>query len=225
VAKTTPGVTNPNQSSSSNTLFIAAIAAVVVVGLGVVAVLATGRGDGESTVQAAAETAEVTVEGEGLAPLERGLQVSDPTNDPTIGTQAPTLVASGYDDAPVTIGPDGNPKVIYFLAHWCPHCQRELPAIQDLIDAGELPENLDVYAVSTAVDSGRPNFPASTWFEDEGFTEIVVRDDEAGTALAAFGGSGFPFAVYLDADHQVVTRTSGELGADALTALWAAAVS
>ncbi|MEL6984409.1 MAG: hypothetical protein AAFO29_18425, partial [Actinomycetota bacterium] len=104
--------------------------------------------------------------------------------------------------------------------HWCPHCQREGPQVQSLIEAGRVPADLDIYAVSTAVDRGRGNFPVSSWLEDEGFTPTTMRDDAASSALVAFGNGGFPYAVYVDADNNLLARSSGELGADAIASLW-----
>ena len=53
--------------------------------------------------------------------------------DPAIGKTVPTLTGkSVYDGGAVTIGPDtggGKPQVIVFVAHWCPHCQAEVPRL------------------------------------------------------------------------------------------------
>ncbi|MEL7208024.1 MAG: TlpA disulfide reductase family protein, partial [Actinomycetota bacterium] len=132
----------------------------------------------------------------------------------------PTLQATDFEGNVVTIGADGRPKAIYFLAHWCPHCQDEVPVIQQLIDDGAKPDALDVYAVSTAVDAGRGNYPPQSWLDGEGFEPVVVRDDDTAAAFAGFGGSAFPYVVYLDGDHRVVARAAGNVGAEATTELW-----
>ena len=210
-------------------LFLLAIAAVVVVGLGVVAVVAGGSGDADSATDEVAgdgaETAAVSITGDPLELMPEGVQVSDAATDPTVGTIAPTVTGTTFDGTEVTIGPDGSAKVIYFVAHWCPHCQAEVPLVQGLIDAGAVPDGLEVYAVSTSVDDGRGNYPPSGWFAEEGFTPTVIRDDDATSALSAFGATSFPFAVYLDAEHQVVARTAGSLDAETTELLWQAAVS
>ena len=33
----------------------------------------------------------------------------------------------GFDGAPLTIAPTGKPMLVVFLAHWCPHCNAEIP--------------------------------------------------------------------------------------------------
>jgi thiol-disulfide isomerase/thioredoxin len=207
---------------SSNTTFVLIVVAVVAVGLLGVAYLAVNR-DSPITeeVRDSAATAEVTVEGgESLSPLPEDLPLSDPSTDPEAGTVAPTLTGTGFDGSEVMIGPDGRPKAVYFLAHWCPHCQRELPVVQQLIADGELPEGLDIYAVSTSVDEGSGNYPPGVWLAREGFDKPTMRDDDDSSALLAYGGSGFPYVVYLDGENRVVARSAGELGRDGIVALW-----
>ena len=213
-------ISNPSEQGSKG--FIIAIAAIVVLGLAATAFFVTNRGEGAATAEAGEQVAAVEVQGESLTPMPGGVGVTDPTTEPSFGQVAPTLVGTDFDGNEVTIGPDGNPKVIYFLAHWCPHCQREVPQVQSLINSDRVPDGLEIYAVSTAVDRGRGNFPVSSWLEDEGFTPITMRDSAASEALVAYGNGGFPYAVYLDGNHQVVARSSGELGSAGIEQIWQA---
>lgn len=206
--------------TSSNRGFALGLVGLVALGLLAVAFVVANRGGGSETAE---QTATVETAGDALVAMPSGVQVSDLTNDPAAGTVAPTLTATDFAGDEVTIGPDGRGKVVYFLAHWCPHCQEEVPAVQELIDAGEVPDGFDVYAVSTAVDAGRGNFPPQAWLEDENFTAVTVRDDADASAYQAFGGSGFPYAVYLDGENRVVARSAGNLPADATLSLWASA--
>ncbi len=146
-----------------------------------------------------------------------------PTDDGTglaLGLVAPTIEGQGFDDAKVTIGPDGTAKVVYFLAHWCPHCQEELPLVQQLVNSGRVPDGVEIIAVSTAVTSERPNFPASAWFEDEAFSGVIMRDNEVSEALIAMGGSGFPFAIALDGENRVLGRVGGQQSEEQMLAFW-----
>jgi thiol-disulfide isomerase/thioredoxin len=211
-------ISNPDQDSGKG--FILAVAAILIIGLAAVAFFVTNRGEGAATAEAGEQVADVTIEGDALSAMPAGVSLTDVSTEPSFGAQVPTLTGTDFDGNEVVIENDGRPKVIYFLAHWCPHCQREVPQIQSLIDAGRVPADLDVYAVSTAVDRGRGNFPVSSWLEDEGFTPTVVRDDAASSALIAFGNGGFPYAMYVDADHNLLARSSGELGTDAIASLW-----
>ena len=198
------------------------VAAVVgIVGIGFLATSLGGGGDGDESV--AAPTVEIV--GDAIAPMPEGLAITDASTDPSAGTVAPTFIGTDFDGGEVTIEPDGRAKAIYFLAHWCPHCQAEVPVVQALIDDGQQPENLDIYAVSTAVDSTRGNFPPEEWLSNESFTPTVLRDDADLTAYNSTGPAGFPFVLYLDADHQVVGRSAGTLDAGQMQALWTAAAS
>jgi thiol-disulfide isomerase/thioredoxin len=219
--KPTSSMSTPDSSGKG---FMIAVAVIVVLGLAAVAFFVTNRGESASIADAGEQTADITIDGAPLAPMPPDVQISD-ASDSAIGTVAPTLTGTNFDDEEITIGPDGRPKAIYFLAHWCPHCQAEVPVVQGLIDAGRVPEGMDIYAVSTSVDRGQGNYPASTWLDEEGFTPTVIRDDEASSALQAFGGSSFPYVVYLDGENRVVTRSSGSLGGDAIGQLWQLAAS
>jgi len=39
----------------------------------------------------------------------------------------------------------------------------------------------------------------------------VIRDDKDGTVVISFGGGGYPYWVFTNADGTVALRTSGEL--------------
>jgi thiol-disulfide isomerase/thioredoxin len=132
--------------------------------------------------------------------------------------QAPTLTGTSLEGQPVTIDPGstGNPTAIWFIAHWCPHCQAEVPRIVSLEDAGSLPTDVDIFAVSTGVDPSAPNYPPSAWLEDVGWPFPDMADDDAGTAGVAYGLGSFPYLVLIDADGNVVARHAGELGEDGI---------
>ncbi|MEZ5410438.1 MAG: TlpA disulfide reductase family protein [Acidimicrobiales bacterium] len=168
---------------------------------------------------AGAATAPVSVEGTSLAEMPDVLVTG--ADDPAAGSVAPTLRGTDFDGNPVTIGADGRAKVIYFVAHWCPHCQAEVPLIQQLIDSGQKPDNVDIYAVSTAVRPESGNYPPSTWLDREGFSSVTMRDDGGSSAVLAFGAGGFPYAVYLDSQNRVIARSAGELGIDGIAQMWA----
>ncbi len=135
--------------------------------------------------------------------------------DPSVGQVAPVLSGAAFDGTPVTIEP-GQPTLVTFLAHWCSHCQAEVPRIVDWIESGDVPPSLRIVGVSTSATSTRPNFPPSNWLERERFTPTVMADDVLATAAQAFGVNGFPALVMLDADGSVLWRTSGQLPDGAL---------
>ncbi|MDA3039946.1 MAG: TlpA disulfide reductase family protein [Actinomycetota bacterium] len=211
VPKTGASVAEPESGGKG---FILAILAIVLVGAGLVAFLAANR---DSKV--GGQTAAVEVEGDDLPPFEQsGVSGSD---DPALGLVAPTFTGTTFAGEPLTLGPDGTPKVVYFLAHWCSHCQAEVPKIQEMIDADQLPDGLEIYGVSTAVDASRGNFPPESWLDVENFTPPTLKDDTGSPALQAWGGQSFPYVVYLDGDNRVIARSSGEIDDQQILELWA----
>lgn len=173
--------------------------------LALVAVVATGGDDGGGEVAGLEQTRPVSVEGDPLARYRAG------GADPAVGTAAPEVQGATFDGTPVAITADGRPKVLVFLAHWCPHCQREVPVLAGWLAGNGPPGDVDIYGVATSTSSERPNYPPSEWLREEGFTVPTLADDGQGSAAVAFGLSSFPYYVVLDGDHQVLARGSGEL--------------
>jgi len=214
-----------NKPSGSKSGLIAAVVVAFVGAALLAAVVLGGNDDSEDGNDAGGsveQVAEVSVAGDGLVPYPQGATPGDPSSDPAVGVVAPTLTGTDFEGNEVEIGPDGAAKVVLFLAHWCPHCQRELPAAVELLNSPDMPDGLSVYAVSTAFDDSRGAADPSVWFRTEDWQEPVIRDSASADAFSSYGGAGFPYAVYLDGDNRVLFRSSGELGADTMTALWLA---
>ena len=174
-------------------------------------------GDAEAGTGAAAaknaeqETAAVVISGEDLPALnESGLVAAG--SDPGVGLPAPKVVGETFDGSEVTIDPgDGTPKMVVFLASWCGFCQAEVPVLQDWINNDGVPEGMEILSVSTIVDETRPNYPPSNWLAKEGWTPQVLLDDDAESVSAAYGLTGTPYFVMIDADGNVWQRASGEI--------------
>jgi cytochrome c biogenesis protein CcmG/thiol:disulfide interchange protein DsbE len=132
------------------------------------------------------------------------------TADPAIGQTLPTITGTQVDGSPITIEP-GRPMVIIGVAHWCPHCQAEVPRIQEWLDENGMPTDVELVTIATDNDLADGNGPAGKWLRSEGWSVPTLLDDEEKTAGTAIGLSGFPFFVVVDADGQVVLRGSGEL--------------
>ncbi len=165
-----------------------------------------------------AETAPVTITGEPLVGLEGGGIVDTPELDPANGTVAPTLEGTNFQGETVTIGPDGRPKAVYFLAHWCPHCQDEVTLLKQLIEAGDKPEGIDIYGVTIAVRDDADNYPPSAWMAD--FPGVVMRDTLENDAAIASGVSGIPYVLYLDGENRLLSRSIGSLTEDQVLSQW-----
>lgn len=149
------------------------------------------------------------VEGAPLAPFESA------DADPTVGSAAPVITGQQFDGSDITIGgPSSAPTMLVFLAHWCPHCNDEIPELVSLRDAGSLPTDLDIIGISTAANETRDNYPPSDWIVEKDWTWPVLADQADSLAIQLYGGTGFPFTVMLDADGNVLGRKSGNESAD-----------
>lgn len=137
----------------------------------------------------------------------------DPSSDGAVGRTIPTVTAAGG-----SIALDGRARILIFLAHWCSHCQAEVPVVQDWLDGGGLPGDVDVVSVSTSIDPNRPNYPPEDWLAREGWTPPVIVDP-SGAVADAFGLSAFPYFVFVHADGTVAARVTGELGIADLEAI------
>ena len=151
------------------------------------------------------ELGTVSADGTALAPYD------GTSPDLAVGLVPPELTGQDFAGAPVSITDDGEPKVVMFLAHWCPHCQREVPKVQSWLDANGMPAGVSLYAVPTATAEGRDNYPPSQWLLGKNWTVPVLVDDAAGAAATAWGLHSYPYFVAVGPDGTVVKRASGEL--------------
>lgn len=194
------------EGSNSKTGLIIGIVGGVVVLLLVAAVML-------GNTEIGAEYGEVTIEGESLTLMPQGT----PLDESASGQTPPNLTGVDFDNETVAIDyADGRAKAVVFLAHWCPHCQEEVPRVQAWLDATGGNPNVDIYSVSTSMNSGRDNYPPSEWLENEGWTVPVIRDDQQNSALISHGAGGFPFWVFTNSDGTVAVRTSGQLSIEQL---------
>jgi len=161
---------------------------------------------------AAAEYQLVQAQGEMLLALE------DPNNDPARGAVAPVLKGFAFDGTPLTIAPTGKPKMVVFLAHWCSHCNAEVPRLIEWKNSGTMPSDMEVIGVSTGARDDAPNWPPSQWVVDKGWPWPVMADSEDQGAALAFGVSGYPGLLLLDGDGKVLARRSGEASIEELKA-------
>ena len=204
---------------SRRTLLIVLAAAGLVIGLAIVAIVAT-KSDSDAdgvAIASSVEMGSVTVTGQALAAMPDGT-----ATDPAVGAKAPTLIGSTFDGSSLSVTPGVRPTVVMFVAHWCPHCQREVPQVVRWLSAG-LVDGVDLRVVSTGTDANLPNYPPSAWLAGEGLDVPTLVDSDATDAATAYGLTSFPFFVAVDAAGTVTKRMSGELTEDQFTTLVAAA--
>ena len=192
-----------------NKNFIIAGAVVIVLGLAI----AIGVTLSSEPVAAGLPEGEISVVGDYL-PQYAG----ENDDNVALGLAAPTFSAPDQNSEIFQLEKNGNSKALLFLAHWCPHCQREVPVVQRFIDSNGVPPGIDVIAVATSIDRGRDNYPPQEWLQREGWseTQIYDLDREIGEA---YGLNAFPYWVFLDKDLNVLARRTGNLPEDMVGAL------
>lgn len=163
----------------------------------------------EAGAQGLQQNGPISVEGEPLDPFDSSIE------DLAVGKAAPVVSGESFDSTPITIGgPTENATLVVFLAHWCPHCNEEIPELIELNSDGRIPDGLDVIGVSTAVRADGENYPPSQWMVDKNWPWPVMADDTELSAIAAEGGTSFPYVVVLDTDGTVLARRAGTATAD-----------
>lgn len=192
-------------TNRSPRLPILPLAAAAVVLLAVVAALVSAGGDADE----APATAPVTIDGAALPPYQAGVA------DPAVGMPAPALEGTDLRGSAMGLSPGEHPTVVLFAAHWCGYCQAEVEELAPWLTEGGQGQ-VSFLTISTAVDAARPNYPPAAWFAREGWPGAVMTDSSADDAARAFGVTGYPFFVFLDADGRVVGRMSGNVGHERL---------
>lgn len=195
--------TKKTTSTTSRTTLIAGIGGAIVVAILIAAVVFGGSFGAPPSIEEIVGSPQV----EGSLPPMGGSNVDSSAS----GLATPTVVGEDFDGNQVSIDNNGRAKAIVFLAHWCPHCQAEVPRVQQWLDETGGVDGVDMYSVTTAVSTTRTNYPPSSWLEDEGWTVPVIRDDGGNTVLRAFGDGGFPFWVFTNSDGTVALRVAGEV--------------
>ena len=210
-AEATAKARRGDQGRSSNRTFMAIVVAIVVL-IAVAIVTTRDQGGGNEVADDLQQTAAIEISGDALPVLpEEG-------EDPAVGAEAPVLSGEDFQGDPVTVGGDGRAKILVYMAHWCSHCQSELPVLNQWVAGGSLPEDVDLVAVVTGTDETLPNYPPSEWLLDGGWTEGIILDDPSGSAANAYGLTGTPFWAFVREDGTVAARTSGGIGPEVLDA-------
>ncbi len=138
------------------------------------------------------------------------------------GMTLPTIEGPEYGSGTtVTYHPDdGIARVWLVWAHWCPHCQAELPELATWYrDNAALYPDIELVTVSTAIDESRGN-PLLPYLEESAFPFPVIIDED-GTQASHFGATVFPFWVITDPDGTVLVRLGGELDISQVDAIFA----
>jgi thiol-disulfide isomerase/thioredoxin len=202
----------------------------VVVGIAGAVALGTSGGSSDTTTDTV-----VTVPG-GVQPAEYqkvsstgGMLAPLPESGADTETGKSVAVLKGYDlqGRPISIDPAGEGKatMVVFLAHWCPHCNREIPVLNKWRESGEVPTGLRVVGITTGSKADQANWPPSKWMTAMKWPFEVMADSEAQEAARAYGVGGYPFMAFVGANGKITARTSGEIPVEQLQIYANAAVA
>jgi thiol-disulfide isomerase/thioredoxin len=212
----------PEGEGGSKAFLWIAVAIVLVLGVGGIVWAATRSDDSPassattlapgSTTPGVPDSQPVKVTGTKLDPYDAAKKP-----DPAVGKDAPVLEGKNFQGEPITVDAKKNgATMLVFLAHWCPHCNREVPRLNDWKHSGQVPPDLDVIGVATAVSPTSVNYPPGQWFSSKGWEWPVLVDQSKGDGAAgvgadAYGATGWPYIVIVGADGKVKVRVSGEI--------------
>jgi peroxiredoxin len=108
----------------------------------------------------------------------------------------------------------GQPVVVAFWASWCPHCQEEMPLLQEMHEqyAGQ---GLQVVGISVPGLSGETQEKAVAWVKANDITFPIVFDED-GRTYTEYQVQGVPNLFFIDRDGVVVANYPGAMAADRL---------
>ena len=183
-------------------LFVVGLAVIPIVAIVAIA-LASGGGGGDLT-------GSPTVSGNALPAF------AGEAEDPAVGMPIPEVTGADFEGDEVVVSDDGTAKILLFLAHWCSHCQYEVPVVQEWVEGGNLPDGVDLYSITTSIDRTQPNYPPDEWLAGEDWNVPLIVDDGDGSVAEAYGLNAFPYWVFVNADGTVAGRLTGRLPAEAI---------
>lgn len=168
----------------------AAVVAVVVIVAVVVSLGGTGTGS-----KASPTTGPVTVSGPARsAPFQVGDRVPDFTARLLSGG---SVRWSDYR---------GTPTVLAMWAPWCPHCQRELPILSEVMRGYPGVKLLSIVTMPTLHPGPSPD----AFLRSRHLRLATALDDPEGTLANAMGLQAFPLVYYVDATGVVRQVKVGE---------------
>jgi cytochrome c biogenesis protein CcmG, thiol:disulfide interchange protein DsbE len=117
-------------------------------------------------------------------------------------------------------GPTDGPTLYVFLAHWCPHCNDEIPELIELRNRAA-PRGHERDRHQHRRRQHGAELSAVGVARRPGVAVGVARDGRQRRVdgFVVNGGGGFPYLMIVDADGNVLVRASGTKSAEEL-AVW-----
>jgi cytochrome c biogenesis protein CcmG, thiol:disulfide interchange protein DsbE len=140
------------------------------------------------------------------APIQANIKVGDPAPDFAVST------TGGPFELKTTLA-NGKPVLLEVFATWCPHCQAEVPTINDLYK--QYGGQVGFVAVSGSpygIDSASPESQGDViGFQQQFGVKYPIAFDSTFDVASKYLQGGFPTIVIIDKSGKVAYIGSGEL--------------
>ena len=130
----------------------------------------------------------------------------------TVGQTAPQFVVS-TTNGPFDLNASTGPTFLEVFATWCPHCQREVPALNALNDKYKGKINfVSVSGSSRAGDGTSPESQADVVsFASQLHVSYPIAYDPDLAVAKSYLGGGFPTIVIIDKNKKISKVLEGEV--------------
>lgn len=144
---------------------------------------------------------------------------ASPATDLAVGVQAgqlsPDFVLNDTTGQVIALNSlRGQPVAVIFWASWCPHCQNEMPLMQDMYDK-YADQGLAVIGVNVPGLGGDTKDQALAFIDKHDITFPVVFD-EGGSVYQQYQVQGVPNLFFIDRNGVVVANYPGAMDAQRL---------
>ena len=134
--------------------------------------------------------------------IDPSASISGDTQPVPEGQAAPDFSLPGIDGKTYTLsGLKGKVVLLEFIATWCPHCQNEAPAMNDLYNAynSKGVEFIDINATPRGHDNKSPATTTDlVWFRDQFNVPFPMLFDKTLKSTADYGILGYPSIYIID---------------------------
>lgn len=121
----------------------------------------------------------------------------------------PSFTAQTLNGETVTVEPElGHPLIINFWATWCIPCEREMPLLEELYQAG-----VPILAINAGAEDRET---VIQWAANQALTFPIVIDDDQRQLERKFGVRGLPTTFFIDSHGTIQKVQFGELTAPGL---------
>jgi len=176
------------------------------------AVVAGGVGFFAYRLQHAPSDALIATDSEVTAPAAQpDPPAPEPSKGKSIPDTLPEITLANRDGKPTKLSSfAGRPLMVNFWATWCAPCRREIPLLNK-IRMQRQTQNAEIVGVAVDFREDVLAFVKKTPLN----YPLLIGEEDGLAAAEAFGmGMAFPFSVFVDSQHHILTIKIGELHED-----------